>query len=183
MSDAMLGFDDVDGVGIVPLIDGCDLREVVDDMEWFGLTPFEAAVTARMLQGWRPPPIFNQVVRPPELALEPGEWRGYTPLSPNAPDISLPEVRVVLPGGDAPVVSQWDFAGFHRDAGAPVLSCSCGGGVGCNALEVRVTTVEQHVVWDVRGGHRLEFTRERHAAGVRALLVLAGEAPILIDEA
>lgn len=164
------------GSGIVPFIDGHDLRTLnVGAQRMHGLSPFEAAVVARMLQGWEPPPVDTSL-RLQASDLRPGEWRGYTPLAPGTREDPLPSVPVTLPGGSWPVCESWQLDEFRSLPGIPLLVDD---GIGCCALYVRVSGSNSQPTWDI-DGTIIEFTPVGYARGIQQLLVLAGEEPGLI---
>jgi hypothetical protein len=169
--------DDVDG--IVPVVDRERLDGLVlgPDGGWSGLSRGEASLAARLLQGWCAS----------ELGLERAEWRTVAKPAGRSPRGSasyaaepVTEVLATLPGGDRPDVEARGLDDYDSTR-VPVMSCSCGGGIGCAALEVEVTFARDRVHWRIND-HRLEFSNGPYFAAVRELLALAGESPVLITE-
>jgi hypothetical protein len=168
--------DDTDG--IVPIVDRERLDRRVGEPGWSGLWGVEARVAARLLQGWRPS----------HLGLDRAEYRpSGTPIATGpdgwtaVPVDPITEVVAILPGGDHPEVDGSEIAHLASRDGVPVMGCSCGGGVGCAALEVELSFARDRVFWSV-GQHRFDFGSGSYFAAVRNLLHLLGEAPVLITD-
>jgi hypothetical protein len=170
----------VEGVdGIVPIVDRerLDERLLGPEGGWSGLSRGEASLAARLLQGWCASDLGmeragRRTVRKP-IAQGLGGWASYAAES-------ITEVVVTLPGGDHPVVDAWGLED-HNSTRASVMSCTCGGGIGCAALEVEVSFARDRVSWRI-SDRWFDFAAGAYFAAIRELLSLAGESPVLIGD-
>jgi hypothetical protein len=171
-----LEFRDLGEGGIIAVVDGIDLTTFPADGGLEGLSPDEARVVARMLQGWEPPPLEDDSEELAETA-KPVEG------APGFYSIDAPRVRFRLPGGDEPEVDSRDLDEFRDLEGVPIAGCSCGGGVGCATLYVEVAYAVRgdDVTWTVED-RRFVFPREHYRRAIRQLLERVNETPRLIDE-
>jgi hypothetical protein len=166
--------DDRDG--IVPVIDGRRLDDLIGESGWAGLWDVEAPVVARLVQGWRPSHLgrARAEFRPVGEPIGRGDGRALQPVEP------ITKVLATLPGGDHPELeaSEVDLDGYP---GVPIMGCGCGGGIGCAALDAEISFSRNRVLWVVRD-HQFEFHRGRYDAAVQDFLRLVGEAPVLISD-
>jgi hypothetical protein len=159
---------------ITASVDDRPLNEALGYPEMYGLTDDEWRITARTLQGWMPQ----------ELGLERAEFvpagkpiagGRYVPVRP------VKQVWVTLPGGDRPDVLADDVDTLVDHDSVPLLSCACGGGVGCAHQSVAITFERTRVHWHHRD-RVLTFARAPYNQAIEKLLALLGEHPRLITD-
>ena len=138
-----------------------------------GLTVNEWRITARPLQGWMPQDLGldREEFVPSGKPIAGGR---YVPVRP------VKRVWLVLPGGNRPEVLAGAVDTLVDYDGVPLLSCPCGGGVGCAHESVGVSFERARLHWHRRGSdftfHRSPCERE-----IKDLLTSLGEAPQLIQ--
>ena len=166
--------DDRDG--IVPLVDGRRVDDLIGEPGWAGLGDAEAPVVARLVQGWQPTHVgrARAEFRPMGEPTRRGHGWAVQPVE------SITQVLATLPGGDHPELEASEVD-FDQYPGVPILGCGCGGGIGCAGLDVEISFSRNRVHWVVRD-HRFEFHRGRYDAAVQDFLRLVGEAPVLISD-
>jgi hypothetical protein len=92
----------------------------------------------------------------------------------------LTRVLLTLPGGDRPEVPADDVDTLVSYDSVPLLSCECGGGIGCGHESVYVS-FERSRVWWTHGQLEFRFGRRQYDRAIRDLLALLGESPRLIS--
>ena len=162
--------------GIEPVVDGTRLAELLGK-PWMGSIDWSRgdpgwAITARALQGWVPRDLGlerqTHVVTGPPIA------GCIYPIDLTA------TVRATLPGGSRREVDADDLEEFVAwDDGIPIIASDCGVGDDCELVAVTFTRSKvhwQHAVFD------FVFDRAAYNRAIQRLLVLVGEAPILISD-
>jgi hypothetical protein len=160
-------------------VDGDPIGQVLGHQGMYGLDEDEWRITARTLQGWMPS----------DLGLEREEY-----VTDHKPVIRLggsyfaarchkvTGVLVTLPGGDRPEVPAEDVDYLIGYDYIPLLSCGCGGGVGCSHESIAVSFQRTQVIWE-HNDVVLSFAKPAYYCAIQQLLVLLGESPRLISEA
>ena len=161
-----------DDRSISATINAKPLDRALDEPGMFGLTVEEWRITARTLQGWMPQELGldREKFVPSGQPIAGGR---YVPVRP------VEQVWLTLPGGDRPEVLAEDVDTLVDYDSVPVLSCRCGGGVGCAHESVAVTFERAHVHWH-HGASDFVFRRAPYERAIEGLLVLLGESPRLI---
>jgi hypothetical protein len=162
------------GRAIDATLDGQPLNEALGHPGMYGLDDDEWRITARTLQGWMPQ----------ELGLE---RRKFVPIGEpigkgrfrSVPVRPVAQVLLTLPGGDRPEVLAEGVDSLVDYDSVPLLSCACGGGVGCGHEAVSVSFERTRVRW-THGELDFSFARTSYDRAIETLLTLVGERPRLI---
>ena len=140
-----------DGRSSSATVDGEPLDRALGEPGMLGLTVNEWRITARPLQGWMPQDLGldREEFVPSGKPIAGGR---YVPVRP------VKRVWLVLPGGNRPEVLAGAVDTLVDYDGVPLLSCPCGGGVGCAHESVGVSFERARLHWHRRGS---DFTFHR----------------------
>jgi len=161
---------------ITATIDGQPLEKALGHPGMYGLDREEWRITARTLQGWMPQELGleRQEYVPTGKPIGTGRFQ-YVPAR------QVAQVLLTLPGGDRPEVPADDVDGLVSYDSVPLLSCGCGGGVGCAHESVTVSFERSRVSW-THGELTFCFARTAYDGAIADLLVHFEERPQLISD-